>query len=186
VTMPEYEALIDGKPRRIELTRNGESSFTIKLDGKTRLVELVTGKTNFGKPLTVNVDGKTYKVELPLVQQGKEFSLKVDEATFKTEVRVAAKKAAFTTFEPVMTTPARRAVANKQVVEGAVTAPMTGKIVSVKVKKGDQVKAGQVLCVVEAMKMENEITSSKAGAVKEVYISEGASVSEGEPLFSVG
>jgi acetyl-CoA/propionyl-CoA carboxylase biotin carboxyl carrier protein len=63
---------------------------------------------------------------------------------------------------------------------------MTGKIVSVKVKKGDQVKAGQVLCVVEAMKMENEIASSKAGVVKEVYVSEGSSVSEGEPLFVVG
>jgi biotin carboxyl carrier protein len=184
--MPEYEVFVDGKPKRIELTRNGESSFTIKLDAKTRLVELETGKMNLGKPFTVNVDGKNYKVELPNVQQGKEFSLKVDEAAFKTEVRVLAKKVAFTTFEPVMTTQAKRTVANKQIVEGSVTAPMTGKIVSVKVKRGDQVKAGQVLCVVEAMKMENEITSSKAGAVKEVYVSEGSSVSEGEPLFLVG
>ncbi len=186
MTMPEYEVFVDGKLRKIELTRNGESSFAIKSDGKTRFVKLATGKTSLGKPFTVNVDGKTYKVELPKVEQGKKFSVKVDGAAFKTEVRVAAKKVALTTFEPVMATPVRRAAANKQVVEGAVTAPMTGKIVSVKVKKGDQVKAGQVLCVVEAMKMENEIASSKAGAVKEVYVSEGSSVSEGEPLFVVG
>ena len=184
--MPEYEVFVDGKPKRIGLTRNGESSFSIKLDGKTRLVELETGKINVGKPLTVNVDGKTYQVEFPNFQQGKGFSLRVDEAVFRTEVRVAAKKVALTTFEPVMTIHAQRTVANKQIVEGAVTAPMTGKIVSVKVKKGDQVKAGQVLCVVEAMKMENEMTSSKAGVVKEVYVSEGSSVSEGEPLFLVG
>jgi acetyl-CoA/propionyl-CoA carboxylase biotin carboxyl carrier protein len=63
---------------------------------------------------------------------------------------------------------------------------MTGKIVSVKVNKGDKVKAGQVLCVIEAMKMENEITASKAGSVQEVNVSEGSSVNEGEILFVIG
>ncbi|RJS81359.1 biotin/lipoyl-binding protein [Candidatus Bathyarchaeota archaeon] len=62
---------------------------------------------------------------------------------------------------------------------------MTGKILSIKVKKGDAVKAGQILCILEAMKMENEITASKTGTVREVYISEGSSVSEGEPLFLI-
>jgi biotin carboxyl carrier protein len=62
---------------------------------------------------------------------------------------------------------------------------MTGKILSVKVKKGEQVKLGQVICILEAMKMENEITAPKAGTVREVHVSEGSSVSEGEPLFVV-
>jgi biotin carboxyl carrier protein len=63
---------------------------------------------------------------------------------------------------------------------------MTGKIVAVRVKKGEQVKAHQVLCVVEAMKMENEILAPKAGTIKEVNVSEGSPVSEGEPLFIIG
>jgi biotin carboxyl carrier protein len=62
---------------------------------------------------------------------------------------------------------------------------MTGKILSVKVKKGDQVKKGETLCILEAMKMENEITTSKAGTVREVYVSEGSSVSEGDSLFII-
>jgi len=66
-----------------------------------------------------------------------------------------------------------------------VTAPMTGKILSVMVKKGDQVKTGQILCVLEAMKMENEVTAPKTGTVQEVYVSEDSSVSEGEALFVV-
>jgi biotin carboxyl carrier protein len=75
---------------------------------------------------------------------------------------------------------------NKKVaVEGAVTAPMTGKIVKVKVKKGDQVKAGQVLCVVEAMKMENEISAPRAGTIQEVNVAEGTPVNEGETLFVI-
>jgi biotin carboxyl carrier protein len=63
---------------------------------------------------------------------------------------------------------------------------MTGKIIKIKVKKNEQVKAGQVLCVIEAMKMENEICASKAGTVAEVYVEEGAAVNEGDPLFVVG
>ena len=63
---------------------------------------------------------------------------------------------------------------------------MTGTIVSVKVKKRDSVKASQVLCVIEAMKMENEIGAPRAGVVQEVNVAEGSSVSEGDVLFVVG
>jgi biotin carboxyl carrier protein len=62
---------------------------------------------------------------------------------------------------------------------------MMGKIISVMVKKGDHVKAGQIVCVLEAMKMENEITTPNAGTVQEVCVFEGSSVSEGETLFVV-
>ncbi|TEU06064.1 biotin/lipoyl-binding protein [Candidatus Bathyarchaeota archaeon] len=79
----------------------------------------------------------------------------------------------------------RRTMAPKQDVEGAVTAPMMGKIISVMVKKGDHVKAGQIVCILEAMKMENEITTPKAGTVQEVCVFEGSSVSEGETLFVI-
>jgi biotin carboxyl carrier protein len=62
---------------------------------------------------------------------------------------------------------------------------MTGKILSIKVKKGEQVKAGQVLCILEAMKMENEIAAPKSGTVQEILASEGSSVGEGETLFII-
>jgi biotin carboxyl carrier protein len=70
--------------------------------------------------------------------------------------------------------------------EGAVTAPMTGKIVRVQVKMGDVVKQNQVLCVIEAMKMENEITAPKAGTVQKVSVSAGSPVNEGDVLVVVG
>ncbi|MGQ9539272.1 MAG: biotin/lipoyl-containing protein, partial [Candidatus Bathycorpusculaceae bacterium] len=60
------------------------------------------------------------------------------------------------------------------------------KILSIKVKKGEQVKAGQVLCILEAMKMENEIAAPMAGTIREVLVSEGASVNDGDPLFVIG
>jgi biotin carboxyl carrier protein len=66
-----------------------------------------------------------------------------------------------------------------------VAAPMPGKIVKVLVRPGDRVDARQGLVVVEAMKMENELRSPKAGTVTEVRVTEGASVEAGAILVVV-
>lgn len=58
----------------------------------------------------------------------------------------------------------------------AVKAPMPGTIVSVKVSQGKAVAKGQVLVVLEAMKMENEISSPRAGTVAQILVSQGSSV----------
>jgi glutaconyl-CoA decarboxylase len=62
---------------------------------------------------------------------------------------------------------------------------MTGRIIRVEVKTGDEVKEGDVLLVIEAMKMENEIAAPLAGAVKEVTIAAGARVTEGDLLLVI-
>jgi biotin carboxyl carrier protein len=68
---------------------------------------------------------------------------------------------------------------------GAVTALMPGRVVAVRVKEGDAVEAGQVLLILEAMKMENEIRAPKAGAVKSVPVSVGSNVNKGDVLAVV-
>jgi len=185
--VPIYEIFIDGKPRKIELTKTGEKSFTVKTDGKSLSVELTADKLNLEKAFPIKINEKTYHIELPKIDWAKLFPVKVEETTFKAEVKTFTKKPVLTAFEPTPLAPTRKAMAAKQVqvVEGTTTAPMTGKILSVKVKKGDRVELGQVVCVLEAMKMENEITAPKAGTIREMYVSEGSSVSEGEPLFIV-
>ena len=69
--------------------------------------------------------------------------------------------------------------------EGAVVAPMPGLVLSIKVKEGDTVHAGQVLLVMEAMKMENAITASYNGTVSKVYVREQDSINEGDVLVDV-
>lgn len=66
-----------------------------------------------------------------------------------------------------------------------VSAPMPGKVVRVLVKPGDEVKEGQGLIVVEAMKMENELRSPKAGKIVEVAVAEGKTVEGGAKLVVV-
>lgn len=68
---------------------------------------------------------------------------------------------------------------------GAVQSPMPGKIMSVKVKVGDQVNANQVVCVLEAMKMENEVQTEVAGKVKEIKVKAGEMVEGGQVLIVV-
>ena len=67
----------------------------------------------------------------------------------------------------------------------AITAPLPGSVVSISVKAGDAVKAGQQLAVIEAMKMENEILAPADGTVKAVHVSAGQAVQQGDALIEL-
>lgn len=66
-----------------------------------------------------------------------------------------------------------------------VAAPMPGNILAVNVKVGDKVEKGAVLCILEAMKMENEIMAPEAGTVTSVSVSKGAAVQAGDVLVTL-
>jgi biotin carboxyl carrier protein len=62
---------------------------------------------------------------------------------------------------------------------------MPGTVLDIKVKPGDAVTAGQVLLILEAMKMENEIIAPSSGTVDTIQVSKGASVNAGDILLSI-
>ena len=66
-----------------------------------------------------------------------------------------------------------------------VRAPMPGKVIRVETRNGDKVKPGSGLCVLEAMKMENEIKSSTSGLVDAIHVEPGQSVEKGEILVTI-
>ena len=127
----------------------------------------------------VTLNGRTYEVE---VEAGK--AMLLDEYEAIAPAPVAAPVAT-----PASAPAAAPAAAPAPVVTGAgepVNAPMPGTILKVNVTQGQAVKEGQVLCVLEAMKMENEIMAPKAGTITQVVTSKGASVNTGDALVVIG
>ena len=82
----------------------------------------------------------------------------------------------------VVKTPSKPVVAST----GSVLAPIPGLILRILVKDGDNVNAGDLVLILEAMKMESEIVSTATGIISKVHVKEGASVQEGEVLIEVG
>lgn len=67
-----------------------------------------------------------------------------------------------------------------------IASPLPGTVLSINVAVGDNVTVGQTVAVLEAMKMENNITADRAGVVKEICVQKGASVMEGDALIILG
>ena len=127
----------------------------------------------------VTLNGRTYEVE---VEAGKAMLLNEYEAIAPAPV-AAAPVAAPATAPAAAAAPAAPAVTGAG---EAVNAPMPGNILKVNVQNGQAVKAGQVLVVLEAMKMENEIMAPKDGTVTQVLVSKGSTVDTGAPLVVIG
>ena len=129
----------------------------------------------------VTLKGRTYEVE---VEAGEAILLDEYEAVVPTAAPVAAPAAAPAPVAAPAAAPAPAAAA--PVAGDAVTAPMPGNILKVNVTPGQAVKEGDVLVVLEAMKMENEILAPKACTVKQVLVSKGSTVDTGATLVVLG
>ncbi len=179
-----YNIIIDGKPYKVELVTHVRGSpFSVGVNDKPYEAEFV-GEFGAAAPFSIRVRGKVYEVELKRIDRERPFPITVNDILFKVELKPAARKLISKTPEsPTLISVVKPS--RKVVIEGAVTAPMAGKVVSVLVKDGDSVKVGDVVCVLEAMKMENEITAVKAGVIQEIKVSEGMPVNEGEVLIVI-
>ena len=129
----------------------------------------------------VTLNGRTYEVE---VEAGKAMCVAEYEAYAPAAAPVAAAPVAAA---PVAAPAAAPAAAGVTVSGGeSVNAPMPGNILKVNVSVGQTVKAGQVLVVLEAMKMENEIMAPCDGVVSAVPAAKGATVNTGDLLVAIG
>ncbi len=122
----------------------------------------------------VTLKGRTYEVE---VEAGK--AMLLDEYEAIAPSAPAAAPAAATAAPAAATAAVAPAITGAG---DAVKAPMPGNILKVNVTQGQTVAEGQVLVVLEAMKMENEIMAPKAGTVTQVLVSKGSTVDTDAPL----
>ncbi|MGL4913391.1 MAG: biotin/lipoyl-containing protein [Romboutsia sp.] len=125
------------------------------------------------KKYSITVNGNTYDVEVE--EQGTQGG---------TVVRPASAQASAPKAQVPKQHPKPQAIQSQG--SGSINAPMPGTINDIRVKVGDSVKKGQVLLILEAMKMENELVAGCDGTISAVNISKGSSVSVGDILITIG
>jgi biotin carboxyl carrier protein len=149
-------------------------SESVSVDGNEYAVRAVRS----GNIVTVYVNEKPFAVQLPAdVPEEGPVKLLVDAKEYEVEVtgRAGGRR------KP-------KAAAKKSASgggAGTVAAQMTGRVIRVDVSQGDAVSEGDVLLIVEAMKMENEIVAPVSGTVQKVAVAAGARVSEGDLLVEI-
>ena len=108
----------------------------------------------------IKVNGKSYRVELEAIEQ-------VDTAPLEEKKKQESKKI----------------INNSGAME--VTSPIQGQVTSIKVKVGDKVRKGDVLLLVEAMKLENEVVSPFEGQVAQILVTKGQNVKAKEAIITI-
>ena len=116
------------------------------------------------KTYHIKLNGKVYEVEIEEVKEGQNVAA---TSTPKEEPQQEVKKA-----QPVSS-------------GESITAPMPGTITNILVKEGDNVKKGQVLAILEAMKMENEIYSPCDGTVASINVNQGDQLQGGDVIMTI-
>ena len=147
-------------------------SYKFKINGNEYNVEINSVE---GSNASVTVNGTAYQVELENAQAAPAV------APVSAAPTPAAAQAAPA---PVQAAPA----ASKPAASGAgkaVTSPLPGVIIGIKVNVGDNVKAGQEVAVLEAMKMENSIEATHDGTVTAIHVAKGDSVLEGAAVVTI-
>lgn len=120
------------------------------------------------KKYNITVNGKTYEVEVEELGA-------VSQPTYKAPVKPSQSSA------PKAAPKAQSAQGGA----GTVSAPMPGTILDIKVTEGQTVKAGDILLILEAMKMENEIVAPTDGKVVKINTTKGAAVNTGDALITL-
>ena len=144
------------------------TTYTFCIDDQTFSVEIGSVQGNLAQ-VTVNQIPYTVTIDTP----GQVRSEAVTRIADPMPTAVPAK-------------PVPKPAASKPTNWVKVTAPLPGKLLSLLVKAGDPVLAGQVVAVIEAMKMENDIQSPLDGAVKEVGVATGADLATGDLIMVIG
>lgn len=151
------------KEKKVELEINGQP-FTVVIN------EMTAYKA------TMTVNNRTYQVGLK--------DLGIDQVSDIKPKMAVAHEATQPSVTPTGSAPAAQLHRPKSVVESsAVVAPLPGLIQKIFVNAGDSVRAGQHVLIMEAMKMENEIQTSRDGVIKEIKVKIGDSVNEGDVLI---
>lgn len=162
----KYIATVDGQDHEIEVERAGE----VTMDEVARVTDL---RAIDGSSYSLLLDNRSYEVFAE--RQAGRWVIMIDGDQFMVDVEDARLKLLR----------AMGGAAHEETGAAAVVAPMPGLVVKVLVAPGDAVEANQGVLILEAMKMENELRSPRAGVVRQVNAVPGQTVAQGDLLVRI-
>lgn len=144
------------------------------------------------KEFKYKINGTEYKVAIGEIDENNVAHVEVNGATYNVEMEKKAAAPKVVAPKPVTTPATPKAVATatpKATPAGKgspVKTPLPGVILEIKVKEGQEVKKGQPVVVLEAMKMENNINADRDGVITAILVSKGDSILEGADIVMIG
>ena len=166
-------------------------SLEIQIGDKISKVELLGRK---GSELKMKVDDRIYEPDIIMVERGV-YSILLDGRSYNVElIETTGPKqyqvnTLFYTFDAEVVDAETKYLKSRKKIDGLedniISSPMPGKVVKILVKPGEEVKAGETVVIVSAMKMESEYKVKKDRVIKEIRVKEGDTVSANQPLIII-
>ncbi len=166
-----YEVKLKDRIANVEILSRQGANLLVAVDGKEYVLDFVQISKGSYSILHQN---KSYNVELIPVNGIRKYNVNTLKNTFEVEIIDAEAKYL-----------ANRRQQQEDDHEAAIISPIPGKVVKLFVKEGDTVKAGQIVLVIAAMKMESEFKTQKAGVVRSVNVAEGQNVEARQELVVI-
>jgi biotin carboxyl carrier protein len=165
-----YIATHQGKTVRVKVLETAPDRFTVTLDDKAYEVDYLEPQRNI---LSLIIAGQSFEVDVDAKDTSDLYDVVIKGDPYEVEMVEEKKKK--------LAMKLSKGASGRQDIKS----PMAGNVRQVLVKPGDKVAAGQVLLILEAMKMENEIKSPIEGIIGSVTAKEAVAVSAGDPLCVV-
>ncbi len=165
------EINIGDRVAEVNILESDKNLLKVEVDGKTyELDYVIIGTVNY----SFIYMGKSLEMEITAKDKPKAFEVLHDCLVFDTEVVDAEARYM-----------KNRKQGDVEDDENIISSPMPGKVVKVLVKEGEEVKAGQTLIIISAMKMESEYKAHHDGLVRKVLTEEGATIDGNQPLIVI-
>jgi biotin carboxyl carrier protein len=189
----KYKLTVNNKTVEVEVDGPTNGVLTVTIAEASFPVQVKNGDSQSDKFL-ITVGDIKHTINLTPNPNRSDFTLTIDRHTYTVilageTVRTSRSiKSPKITPTPTSFTPAPEPSKEKaqEVTEpGTVTAPLPGRVLEVRVKEGAPVKMGDVLLVLEAMKMANEIRAPQSGTVSKIHVEAGTALEKGQPMISI-
>lgn len=154
----------------IQLISKDGNNVVLSIDGKEFEIDVVMAENG---SCSILHDGKSFNAQLIRQEDGKTYQVDTHMSSFK--VNIVDSQAKYLQMRKK----------TSEMPEDKIASPMAGKVISIPVTKGQEVKAGDVLIIVEAMKMQNSYKASSNGTVKEILVQEGDTINSNQVLITL-